>query len=273
MKKFYYKNSIKQFIENEFFIQKSIPDHQSAADLLFFMYQSWLKSDESYESYWNIVKNEKILDIKSNFFERAEITNSDESDIQFVKKIIIMSFEATFKVCKDFSKIYESFNIEGFDAIDENGVDVSIEKSFLKLSQIYLKEFIEKVKKTQFLDVFKYFETSVIEFASKNKSSKNALKDMPYMLMELLSSMIDNVDDMEVNLDEVEFDSANKNLELLVQHELLFDRLILLAEHLEYQFLESKEALSQFHKVNIIERYDEIAMLEHMNSNNENNNF
>lgn len=273
MSKFYFKNAVREFIENEFFIQKSIPDHEVATEMLFFLYQNWLKENQSFATYWEKIKDHPLLSIKPNFFEKAETTNSFESDNQFVHKIIVMSFEAVFKVCSDFDEVYQKHNQESLGAVDEDGIDVSIEKAFIELSQKYQEEFFKKIKSTKFLNEFKFFKTSFLDFFKIPfmKKDVDQRHDSSYILIELLSGMIDSIDDIEINLDESEFDSANNNLELFIFHELLFDRLILLAEHTEYQFLNANSSLEQFKKVNIIERYDEIAMLKHLKANNEEN--
>lgn len=266
MSKFKYEDWLMQFLNDDWYIQINTSENNIIFDEVYNLKTIWLQEP----NYYTFIENNKTaLEVSDlpGFLENEEISKTKEYIQSFISGIFHLRMTGLYHVVCDFVNAYNKISEDSYNAIDENGIDVSINKTFLELTEKYYEELILLVRNTQVPLEFKYCWDDLIELVKRfsKYTEKNDKLDIAYQLLEYLTNTIDGFDDLVIDLIDNMIESANKFIAILIKYEIIFDRLILLKEHLEYQYVETKELPENFYRVNIIDRYKELEAFRLIN--------
>ncbi|ATZ18177.1 hypothetical protein [Mesoplasma melaleucae] len=266
MSKFKYEDWLMQFLNDDWYIQINTTENNIIFDEVYDLKVIWSQNP----NYYTFIENNRSafeVDNLPGFLESEEICKTKEYIKSFISGVFHLRMSGLYQVTCDFVKVYNEISKNSYNAIDENGIDVSINKAFLELTEKYYEELITLVRNTEVPAEFKYCWDDLIELIKRfsKYTEKDDKLDIAYQLLEYLSNTIDGFDDLVIDLLDDMIESANKFIAVLIKYEIIFDRLILLKEHLEYQYVETKGLPENFYRVNIIDRYKELEAFKIIN--------
>ncbi|AVN64540.1 MULTISPECIES: hypothetical protein [Mesoplasma] len=266
MTKFKYDDWLMQFINDDWYIQINTSENNIIFDEVIQLHEKWLDSQD----YHNFIKeNEEKLAIDNlpGFLENEEVCKTDEYIKSFISGVFHLRIDGLYNIASDYVNAFNEISQHSFNAVDESGIDVAINKAFLELSEKYYEELITIVRNTEVPDEFKYCWRDLLELVKRFNSyeSREDKLDVAYQLLDYLTTTIDGFDDLSIDLTDEMIESSNDFIALLIKFEIIFDRLILLKEHIEYQYVEQKGLPDNFYRMNILDRYKEIETFKIMN--------
>ncbi|ATZ21714.1 hypothetical protein [Mesoplasma tabanidae] len=266
MTKFKYEDWLMQFINDDWYIQINTSENNIIFDEVIKLHEKWLDSLE-YDTFISENKKSVPIDNLPGFLENEDVCKTNEYIKSFISGVFHLRINGLYNVASDYVNIFNEIDKNSFNAVDESGIDVVINKAFLELSEKYYEELISIVRNTEVPDEFKYCWRDLLELVKRfsKYESKEEKLDVAYQLLDYLTSTIDGFDDLSIDLTDEMIESSNTFIALLIKYEIIFDRLILLKEHIEYQYVEQKGLPENFYRINIIDRYKEIEAFKIMN--------
>ncbi|ASZ09246.1 hypothetical protein CK556_02685 [Mesoplasma chauliocola] len=266
MKEFKYEKWLMQFINDDWYIQSNTSENNVIYEEVSNLKDVWFEY-MNYDTFLSDNEEELSLDELPGFFENEDVCKTDKYIKEFISGVFHLRMVGLYTVVKEYVEKFNLISEESFNAIDENGIDVSINKTFVQLTEKYYEELINMVKNFIIPDEFKYCWKDLLKLVERIESytKKEDKLDVAYQILEFLTNTIDGFDDLEIDLPDQMIESANKFICILIKYEIIFDRLILLKEHLEYQYVETKKLPENLYRANIMDRYQEINTFKAIN--------